>query len=678
MSAAKSSLLFRGERLLTTSADVGDVRDYVYQPALSGLARQVDPRSGNSLWWSSGRIRDQGDAGSCTAHALAGIIDHLRVRDRMLDKSAKTKLGKGDRKPWASANMLYNIARFHDRFPGENYEGSSIRGALKAFYFNGACADTVAKGLSGREWHMTREILESARKVQLGAYYRVRPRLPDVHAALCEAGLVLASADIHEGWSTKTADIGLPKTKSEKLGRHAFILVGYTERGFLVQNSWGANWGEDGVALWNYEDWASSVVDMWVLRLAVPIASHSAIGSAQAAVSRGAQLGQGAFDHASIDPVSPPTRFDVLGHIASTSRGKLDRFGPYHIDMATLKETVRILAESSKYKHILIHFMGLQRHENATMSALRDAVPVFKKNGVYPFFVTVENDLCVAVHDMVEAEVGRANKLIGLGESPEKDRHIEGQLSGAALRIVEEIRRSSMSVVYKSEKNTLGEGLQILNDLFSALEPRYRQGEISYHMSAHGFGSLLLAELFRQTDYWSRQPIFSSLSLFSPMLPEELFRKSFVERLYHPRDLPVSRKARGSDVGIEKVDLYLQSEDAMREDRPFPGYGGNWPLLWGRVLAMAERRANGGYSGLETGGTYRCENREQARLLALGAPATNLSGEPGVELKKLFGPHRDFDLRTELLDALLDRILNGVTTLPFETAYPDRESLLKS
>ena len=32
------------------------------------------------------------------------------------------------------------------------------------------------------------------------------------------------------------------------LGGHAFAIVGYNEVGFLVQNSWGPEWGKGGFA----------------------------------------------------------------------------------------------------------------------------------------------------------------------------------------------------------------------------------------------------------------------------------------------------------------------------------------------------------------------------------------------------------------------------------------------
>ena len=56
----------------------------------------------------------------------------------------------------------------------------------------------------------------------------------------------------------------------EAIGGHAFALVGYNRTGFLVQNSWGVQWGKGGFATLPYEDWLDSAYDAWVARPGVP------------------------------------------------------------------------------------------------------------------------------------------------------------------------------------------------------------------------------------------------------------------------------------------------------------------------------------------------------------------------------------------------------------------------
>ncbi|TCS60279.1 papain like protease [Primorskyibacter sedentarius] len=673
---SSASLSFGMERKLDARADVGDVRDFIYRPTLSGLASGIDARE-SADWWADGRIRDQGTTSNCTAQALAGIVDHLRARDRMVNAPSGSSLAAEFRKPWASEKMLYNIARFHDEFPGENYKGSSIRGALKGFYFNGACSRQAAKELADDEWHMTRAILKSARRVQLGAYYRVRAHLSDVHAALNEAGLVLASAVVHEGWATDGGKILFNNESAGKDMLHAFILIGYTQHGFLVQNSWGTEWGDNGVSLWTYEDWSVNVIDQWVLRLAVPVIGSSETGNPQTAANSRFRLGRASYEEFGQRTITPATRFDVLGHVASLSRGRLDRYGPYHVDQATLEETARLIQNSPDYKHVLIHFMGLQRHETATMSALRDAIPVFKKNGIYPFFVTVENDLSSAVHDMVEAEVSFANRIVGETESSEKDRRIEARISGAALRIVEEIQRSSMAVFYGKDLDQPAEGVEVLNSLFDALNARYVAGDVSFHFSAHGFGCRLLATLIKRFNLLKHRPILSSVSLLSPMISARVVLESFCDRLVHPRDLPLNRKAKCDETAIEHLDIYWQDQAAVLCDRPMHGYAGNWPQLWSQVLAIACQREAQTGERLSPGDPQFEEMYDADPLVALGDRDQPEMESLGIKTHAKDAMHRDFDLRPVVLDTLLTRILGREPTMSFANAYPDQDSLLQ-
>ena len=93
-----------------------------------------------------------------------------------------------------------------------------------------------------------------------GAFYRVNTtRLDDMQSAITELFGIVVSASIHDGWYTPevvTRTVGrktetmhvIKRTDASKaLGGHAFCIVGYNDVGFLVQNSWGTEWGGRGV-----------------------------------------------------------------------------------------------------------------------------------------------------------------------------------------------------------------------------------------------------------------------------------------------------------------------------------------------------------------------------------------------------------------------------------------------
>ena len=66
-------------------------------------------------------VLDQGQEGACTGFGLAAVINYL------LWVRSGYKMTAADK---VSERMIYHLARFYDEWPGEDYEGSSCRGAL--------------------------------------------------------------------------------------------------------------------------------------------------------------------------------------------------------------------------------------------------------------------------------------------------------------------------------------------------------------------------------------------------------------------------------------------------------------------------------------------------------------------------------------------------------------------
>ena len=96
-----------------------------------------------------------------------------------------------------------------------------------------------------------------------------------MQSAVNELHAIAVSAAIHSGWSQPRwlkPPTGAPFAIIERdrsatpAGGHAFAIVGYDEHGFLVQNSWGTDWGDRGFAILTYDDWLRSAYDAWVAR----------------------------------------------------------------------------------------------------------------------------------------------------------------------------------------------------------------------------------------------------------------------------------------------------------------------------------------------------------------------------------------------------------------------------
>ena len=77
-------------------------------------------------------ILDQGTEGACTGFGLATVAHYLLRRRAVVP----------DPEP-VSPRMLYEMAKRYDEWPGEDYSGSSARGAMKGWHKHGVCGETV-------------------------------------------------------------------------------------------------------------------------------------------------------------------------------------------------------------------------------------------------------------------------------------------------------------------------------------------------------------------------------------------------------------------------------------------------------------------------------------------------------------------------------------------------------
>ncbi|HEY0588498.1 MAG TPA: C1 family peptidase, partial [Pseudoduganella sp.] len=249
-----------------------DLRDLPYRPLIDNLPpqwpRPEDIKQYLPSYIKAGLILNQGQEGACTGFGLAATINYqLWIRGHM-----------GNEVETVSPRMIYQLAKYYDEWPDEDYEGSSCRGALKGWQKHGVCGESYwpydPKNRTGpkKDWDT------DATTRPVGIYYRIDNRsVIDMQSAISRMGAIYVSASVHQGWTdigrgSTDSHAGLPRIRQSKeiLGGHAFCLVGYNEDGFIVQNSWGTDWGASGFAVLGYSDWVDNGSDAWVVGLGVP------------------------------------------------------------------------------------------------------------------------------------------------------------------------------------------------------------------------------------------------------------------------------------------------------------------------------------------------------------------------------------------------------------------------
>ena len=726
---ASSRTIMNG-RVMDAQPDVPDFRDWIYQPPLVGLKSVIRPDA--SAWWSSERVRDQGSDPSCTGHALAAAIDHLlAIRlQQGNDLGASEEIArKAVKQPFASALMLYGNAKLHDEWHGEAYSGSSLRGAIKGFYHNGvcsidearkACADNAIGGRGANwRWHSNRCIHERATRLMLGAYYRIRPSLADLHSALTQAHVLLVSADIHKGWFSPEADGTIafePSTDTPgRPLRHAFVIVGYDQHGFWIQNSWGRSWGADGLGRWSYPDWARNVFDIWGLRLAVPASEAQKWSFGLHGVHAGTALSGDPHRGTGLARPPEPSRPDVLGHLVLIQDGRLMRYGRFHSDRQTLRETFEIIlrrvgedhrarsggkkyadaptqmpADTFRYRHVLLHFMGGGRTDLQAASMIRSLVPVYKANGIYPLFFLWEpvlfQELLGKVHEIVAEMDKRTGRHLNV-RADLNARLIETEVAKVPGRLRREIERASRRFLFllddqpdRQWEQEPTEGVWILSELFTKMAWRHRNGSLSYHFACHGLGARVIFEFFKNNHLLGKiscrtnRPVISSVNLIAPFLSKRRFLAEIAPRLIHRNDGRINRRARLEEPLIERINLFHLDAQAETADKFCDGYNRSWPELWARVIGLMDRwdhpERNELFDRVSEPGSY--EQVYISPQLSLEKYAKELEDEMhthgraferiAVNLKhehQHAPDHFNIDAQPEVLNAMLACILGG-------------------
>jgi hypothetical protein len=122
-------------RVLDARRDTLDFRDRMFEPTLVEVPTHI-PLADFRAWKLP--VLDQGSEGACTGYGLATVANYLLTRRKV----------EPDRAP-VSPRMLYEMARRYDEWPGENYSGSSARGAMKGWHRHGVCGETQWRSARG-------------------------------------------------------------------------------------------------------------------------------------------------------------------------------------------------------------------------------------------------------------------------------------------------------------------------------------------------------------------------------------------------------------------------------------------------------------------------------------------------------------------------------------------------
>jgi hypothetical protein len=527
-----------------------DYRDRVYRPALESLPPQYpdpaliekylpDYTNKHKL------ILDQGQEGACTGFGLAAVINYLLwKRQRESTPQPKGKATKSTALKTVSKRMLYHMAKIYDEWPGEDYEGSSCRGAMKGWHRHGVCTDDLwpyrdKKSEEIRFIPPMKGWQQDAAQRPLGAYYRInKDSIADMQAAINEVGAIYVSAMVHTGWFLKKQKkLSMIPFKEGDIGGHAFAITGYTTEGFIVQNSWGKDWGYLGFAILGYDDWVQHGTDAWVAVLGAPMTVRDAIRTRSSMTLGDVAAGKAEwfwrsecvtkpfeYKNPAVQPLSESRAYEHTVVLENNGR-PLNRF----LDVENAKAAVReasydlplqwFKAQKNKPLRLAIYAHGGLNSEEASVKRIRVMAPYFLENGIYPLFVTWRTGFGESITGMLEDAVGRF--FAAPPEEPArgwateikrrvaeaKDRSIE---VACEQLLVKPIWMQMKQNAAASAEN--GAGLSLISDHLLELQKKLPKLEI--HLMGHSAGSILHGYLLNTLA--DRQMTAKTCSLFAP------------------------------------------------------------------------------------------------------------------------------------------------------------------
>jgi C1A family cysteine protease len=201
-------------------------------------------------------VEDQGQFSSCTANSSCSALE-------MLYKHNKT--------PYDLSRMyLYYFTRQLGKIKGDN--GAYLRDVGKALTKYGVCQEA--------SWAYVKEHLDTppsikavaeGDKFKILSYQRLMGiSLYEIRNSIAQGVPVLLAMPVHEGmyglkgdWKTHSWNYS-----GANLGWHAVLCIGYDDESkhLLIENSWGAGWGDGGFFGLPYDMVTKGVTcDYWIL-----------------------------------------------------------------------------------------------------------------------------------------------------------------------------------------------------------------------------------------------------------------------------------------------------------------------------------------------------------------------------------------------------------------------------
>ena len=501
--------------------DAPDFRDRLFQPLVAEappltLFPRVTPA-----------VKNQEDTNACTGFSLSTVLEYLLIKS------------KREKAPLMSPYMLYSMARRYDEFPGSvEDEGSSLRGALKGWFKHGACRDdlwTTGVNMPNAPKSPSQDWWLDAVKRPLGAYYRIDCKvISDMHAALNEVGILYASAACHAGWD-EGGKVKRPKARPRSFatpvwpipprraaaddGGHAFAIVGYNEQGFLIQNSWGNDWGTWGYAVLAYDDWFENAMDCWAVQLGVATEEHNAISGSQSLRTDK----KGAVTLSASDVLRDRELSPFIVNVGNN--GKLSNSGVFRTQPDDLRAIVDVHLAAARQRwglgngpmDVCIYAHGGLVGEKEAAKTAAKWIPLLYDSRIFPVFIMWETDFLSTVIDRLSDAIADVPRTTGAGfwSRVERwwNRRLERTLARPGTQIWGEMKQNADAISAGGDSGAVM--------LYQHFKEHAAANPIRMHLVGHSAGSIVHSWIVKRLG--DDGMAFESMSFLAPAVRVKTF-----------------------------------------------------------------------------------------------------------------------------------------------------------